>query len=303
MAETPAGATPAAAVPVQTAPVARATLAQAVSAPGRTAALRQQKIRAPFAGTLLEMTVADGDLVRRGQVVATIVSRDSEAALAGAREMEREAKTPGEKQDAERAVALAERNLVRAPIRASADGAVLSHAAAAGDRVAEDQELLTIAERSSIVFIADVVQTDLPMIRPGQSVSVELAGRPRPLSGAVHDVLPAANASDFTAPVRIDLPRLGGTAGIGLFGTARITVAEHPNVPVVPEAAVLRDDVTGISRIALVRNGIARWTPVSTGLRGGAGVEIVSPPLSAGDLVIVSGHVGLPDGARVTARS
>jgi RND family efflux transporter MFP subunit len=278
-------------------------VARVVTAPGHTAAFREQKVRAPFGGTLLELTPVDGDIVHRGQVVGTIVSKDSEAAVAGAREMERDAKTPAEKEDAARAAALAEKNLVRAVIRASADGAVLSHAAAPGDRVTEDQELLTIADRGSFVFLADVVQSELALVRPGQAAPVDLAGSPRPIPGVVHDVLPTANAGDFTAPVRIDLKRLPASASIGLYGTARITVGEHADVAVVPEAAVLRDDVSGVSRIALVQNGHAHWLTVTTGLKGPGGVEIVSPPLQPGDAVIVSGQVGLPEGAGVVARA
>ena len=65
-AEAPAVAATAAAIPVRVAAASRATLADVVSGPGRTAALTQQRIRAPFAGTLTELAVADGDRVRRG---------------------------------------------------------------------------------------------------------------------------------------------------------------------------------------------------------------------------------------------
>jgi len=290
------------AVPVRVAPVTRAALSRIVSAPGQTSALTQQKVRAPFAGTLVELTVVDGDTVRRGQTVGVIVSREADAALSGAREMGRSASTPEEKADADRALVIAEKNLVRTAIHAVADGVVLTHGAAPGDRVSEDQELLTIAERGSLVFIANAVQSDLAQVRPGQAVSVELAGRPKPIAGVVHDVLPSANPGDFTAPVRVDLRELQSGTAIGLFGTARITVERHDAVTV-PDAALLRDDVSGKTRVALVKDGQAHWVDVVTGLHGDAGTEIVSPPLSASDSVVVSGQVGLPDGARVTIRS
>jgi len=295
----PAGS---AAVSVAVAPLVRATIADVVTSPGKTAALAQQKVRPPFAGTLVELRVSDGDRVRRGDVLAAIVSRDSEAALAGAREMLREAKDGAEKADGERAVALAEKSLVRAEIHAPSDGAVLSHAAARGDRVSEDQEILTIADASSVVFLADVPQSDLARIRRGQAARVELAGRPAALAGTVHDVLPGANAADFTAPVRIDLAGLSEIPPIGLFGTARITVGAHRDAVVAPESAVVRDDLTGTARLALVENGRAHWVQVKTGARGPAGVEIASPALAPGRTVVVSGQVGLPEGAAVSPR-
>ena len=290
------------AVPVRVAGVTRESLSRVVSAPGQTSALSLQKVRAPFAGTLLDLTVTDGDAVRKGQGVGTIVSRDSAAALEGAREMDRSARTPEEKADASRAAELAQRNLVRAAVHAEADGVVLSHAAAAGDRVAEDQELLTVADRASLVFVAVVAQSDLAAVRAGQPVSVELAGRPRAIAGVVHDVLPSANAGEFTAPVRVDLRELPPSMAIGLFGTARITV-ESREALTVPDAAILSDDVSGVRRVALVKDGKAHWVDVVTGLRGDSGTEIKSPALSPSDQVVVSGQVGLPEGARLTIRS
>ena len=290
------------AIAVSVAPLVTATVADVVSSPGKTAALAQQKVRPPFAGTLVELRVSDGDRVRRGDALGEIVSRDSEAALAGAREMLRDAKDAAEKADGERAVALAEKSLVRAEIRAPSDGAVLSHAAAKGDRVSEDQEIVTIADASSIVFLADVPQSDLGRIRRGQTARVELAGRASALAGTVHDVLPGANPADFTVPVRIDLSGLGEIPPIGLFGTARVTVGEHRDVLVAPEGAVVRDDLTGASRVAVVGGGRARWVGVKVGARGPSGLEISAPGLAAGQMVVVSGQVGLPEGAAVTPR-
>lgn len=287
---------------MRVAKVVRTTLDEVVSGPGRTAALAQQKVRAPFPGTLTELTAADGDRVTQGMAIGTIVSRDSEAALAGAREMVREAKTPAEKQDGERALALAERALVQMRIAAPSDGIVFSHAAVKGDRLSEDQEILTIADATSIVFLADVAQSDLDRVRPGQSVEIWLPGRSAPLLGRVHDVLPGANAADFTVPVRVDLPALRAVPPLGLFGMARITIAQHRGAMVLPDAALIHDDVTGSTRIALVQDGRARWVDATVGLHGPQGTEITAPPLSEGQTVVVSGQVGLPDGAAVTVR-
>lgn len=303
----PTGEPAAAATPVRVAAVANADLARIVSGTGRTVALVQQKVRPPFAGILTELRVADGDRVRRGEELGGVVSRDSQAALDGARQMLREARTPAEQKDAERAVALAENNLVRARLESSVGGVVLSHTAIAGDRVTEDQDILTISAEDSVVFQADVPQNDLAQIRPGEPVSVELAGRPSPIPGSVHDVLSAGNAADLTVPVRIDLRRPEAPLPAGLFGTVRIRVETHAHATVVPASAVLRDDVTGKSRLAVVETASggaarARWKEVATGLSQNGLVEVVAPPLPAGTRVVVEGQVGLTEGAAVSAR-
>jgi len=297
------GATPSAPTPVRVAPAEKATLPLFVSGPGKTAALAQQKVRAPFAGTLVSLSVSDGDPVHRGQTLGTIVARESEAALSGAREMLRQASTDAERSDAERAVGMAERNLVRKPLTASWDGSVLSHAASAGDRVSEDQEILTINDAGTTVFLADVPQSDLPRVRPGQEATIDLAGGRNPLIGSVHVVLPAANAGDFTGQVRVDLPKAAGSVPIGLFGSVRIRVGERADTTVVPNAAVFRDDVSGVSRLCLVAGGKAHWIDVTTGARDSGKTEIVSPALAPEQAVIVSGLVGLPEGKAVSIES
>ncbi len=288
-------------VPVRLAAVTLADLRATVGGPGHVVALTEVKVRAPFAGTLTALRVADGDAVREGEVLGTIVARDSEAALAGAREMARDARTEAERADAARAVALAERNLVRTDLRSPVDGVVVSHAESAGDRVAQDQNLLAISSSRSLVFQVDVTQSELPRVAPGQPATVALAGRASPVRGTVHGVLPNASAQDFTAPVRIDFAGSVPRLPVGLFGTAHIVVGERRGVPTVPPEAVERDDVTGASRIATVgADGKARWIAVQTGLSDSTRVEILTPALAAGTRVVVSGQVGLPEGSPVS---
>lgn len=292
------------ATPVTTAAVRVGNLAITVTAPGHTDVLRPLHVRAPFDGTVAALGVADGDRVSRGRVLGTLVSRSSAAALAGARAMLEAAHTEVERRDAQRALDLATQNLVQIPLRAAEGGVVVSHAANAGDLVSEGDDILVLAPAGAVAFMAQVVQTDLPRVRPGQHATVELAARAAPLSGTVHGVLPAASVENLSAPVRIDfIPDPGGAAvGIGLFGTASIVVGERRGVPVVPEAALLRDDVYGTTQLAVAGpppDGRAHWVKVTPGAREGGLVEIIAPTLSPGMLVIVSGQVGLPEGAPV----
>jgi hypothetical protein len=68
----------------------------------------------------------------------------------------------------------------------------------------------------------------------------------------------------------------------------------------VPPAAVLRDDVNGVTRLAVVDSAdVAHWIVVTTGIQRNGQLEIVTPDLPVGALVIVDGQVGLPDSSRV----
>jgi multidrug efflux pump subunit AcrA (membrane-fusion protein) len=299
-AEAPAAAPGESGTPVKVARVALGTLKLTITSPGRTDALEQQKIRAPFKGILRKLRVADGDRVRDRQVIAILASQESEAALNGAQAMLRAADTPQQREDAERALRLAQRGLVHAELRAPEAGVVISHGADEGSLVAEAQDVVSLAATDSFVFLANVVQTELPRIRPGQAVEVRLAAQQEALRGTVHGVLASASANDLAAPVRIDFAPSRMPKALGLFGMAVITVAERRNVPIVPQAAVLRDDIYGVQRIAVVSaDGKAHWQEVKTGAAEGDRVEITEPALKPGTQVVVEGQVGLPEGAAV----
>jgi len=105
-------------VPVTTALVVRADVPVLVSGPGRTDALEKLQVRAPFDGVLLALTVTDGDHVADNQIIGWVVSRDSQAALAGSQAMLHAARTTEERRDAKRALELATRNVVKAPLHA-----------------------------------------------------------------------------------------------------------------------------------------------------------------------------------------
>jgi multidrug efflux pump subunit AcrA (membrane-fusion protein) len=291
------------ATPVTVAAVRRQTLAVRVSGPGTTTALQVAVVRAPFAGTLTDLLVQDGDRVVAGQVIGHILSRDSVAALEGARAMLRSAGSPQEQSDAERAVAIAERSQVAAALRAADAGVVVAHQASRGAMVAQEQDLVSIAATGSIAFVAQIDQSAVSRIRTGEPASVEIPALHATLRAGVHSVLPVTTPGGFTTPIRIDFAPGPRPTTPGLFGTASIVVAEVGGAQVVPAAAVLRDDITGVTRLALVSaRGTAHWIDVETGAEEGGAVQIVSPLLREGERVITTGLVGLPEGARVQVR-
>lgn len=288
------------AVPVTTALVERTDVPVIVSGPGRTDSLEKLQVRAPFDGVLLSMTVTDGDRVKTNQAIAWIVSRDSQAAISGAQAMLHSARTSQERSDAERATELAKRNLVRVALRAPEDGVVFSHQVNEGSHVAINEEIAVIVAADSIVFLAQIAQSDLVRVRPGSPAQIALAARPQTkLAATVRSIMPGGSATDLTAPVRIDfesaLPKQ-----LNLFGTVRITVDKHVGALAVPAAAVIRDDVSGTSRVVVVDStGQAHWVLVKPGLTDGDRMELTSPPFREGARVVVAGQVGLPEGARV----
>ncbi|MFI5227501.1 MAG: efflux RND transporter periplasmic adaptor subunit [Gemmatimonadales bacterium] len=292
-----------AATPVHMSAVTRGNIAVVVSGPGHTDALDVQKLRAPFTGTLQELSVVVGDRVQAGQTIAAMASQASVSALTGAQIMLTAAKSAAERADAERALELAKQNLVQTMLRAPRAGVVVSRAASQGDLVSQGDSIVSIASEESIVFVARMAQHDLVGIRAGQAATVDMPGRAAPLIGVVHGFLPA-DTSAMTVSVRIDLGINAAGVPIGMFGTAHITVSQQSGVSIVPSAAILRDDISGISRIATVTpGGQLHWVTVTVGAQQGDAVAILTPPIRDRTRVITSGQVGLAEGTRVRESS
>lgn len=284
--------------PVRVAVLALADIPVILDAPAHTEALAKVRVVAPFAGTLVSLGVAEGDRVRAGQNLGAVVARESEAAARGAQSMLREAKSPAETADARRALELATSGAISARLVSPTDGVVLARNATAGDRVTDGEELLTIAGAGSIVLLAEVSQASLAQIRAGQRATIVLATGQK-IEAVVHGILPSADSATSTARIRLDA-RQSVPLGVGLYGSAQIVLERLEKVLVAPSPAVLRDDIRGSTSIAVVGSeGTAHWVEVRAGASSGGFTEIEGGDLAPGKRVIVSGQVGLPDGALV----
>jgi hypothetical protein len=114
--------------------------------------------------------------------------------------------------------------------------------------------------------------------------------------------LPQANEADQTALFWL-APVVKAPFGIlGRFGNAAIeTGAEHRAI-LVPDSALVEDDLTGEVRVARVAPGdVAVWTTVRIGPGAQGRHELLQPSLPAGTAVVIRGQRGLPDSTRVKA--
>lgn len=282
--------------------VARRTIEVTVSGTGGLDALDDERVRAPFNGILTSLTANVGDHVASGQVIGSMIAENSEAALRGARSMVSSARTEAERSAAREALRVAEANVVHTPLVAAKGGVVIARPASAGERLVQGDSVVSIAATSRIVFFANVAQSDLRLVRTGQQARVHIAARKGPFLGTVHNIMPADTASTATMRVRIDLEPSAAIVPVGAFGIAVVVVNRHVDVPAVPKAALLRDDVTGRTQVAIVEaNNIAHWVQVTPGVADSSWTEITAPRLRPGQRVITAGHVGLPDSTRVVA--
>jgi RND family efflux transporter MFP subunit len=291
-------------------------------------------VTAPEAARIAEMPRAEGDRVNKGDLLVRFDIPTMNAALARSRAEATQAKARvelarasterlsglfergvaarkdvedarRELADAEAALAqaesatatassLASRTSVRAPFagvvarRWHNPGAMVEPGAA--------DPILRVIDPHRLEAVAAVALADLPRIAKGRHARVMAPGVDA--EDAEVAGLPAAvEPSGATANVRLSFAHLTRlTAGTPV--QVEIYTDEHPDVVVVPAAAIVRE---GDQTVVIVAgaDGKAHRKPVTPGLASGSEVEIRSG-VSAGDQVIVKGQDALPDDATIT---
>ena len=291
-----------AATPVTMGRITTRTLDITVSGPGVVDVGEDVRVRAPFNGVITGISVNLGDRVRAGQSVGTIIAENSDAALRGARAMALSARTPDERAAAARALQVAQASLVTAPLPVDRSGIVIARVASTGERVLQGDSIVSVAATNQMIFLADVAQSDLARVHAGERAQVVLASRLGAIPAVVHGIVPSDTGSLAAMRVRLDLDRASTPPTVGLFGSATIVVGQHVNATVVPAAALVRDDITGVTRIALVdAHDNAHWVNVTVGVTDSVWAEILQPALPLNERVITTGMAGLPDSTRVVA--
>ncbi len=287
-------------------PIRTSTVEETVSAIGETAVTDQQTIVSPFDGTVVSIDVQPGETVAKDQKVAVIRTRDSEASIAGAKRLLQDAKTKAQKETAQKALDVAEANQQLVPIITQQKGTVADKMVSAGQTVAQGAELLRLVDLATLDFVADVRLADIGAVKVGQNCRIEFPSLPNEKwTGTIAAIEPQSDITSQAVPVRIGFSRsstaIDKILRAGMRGIATIVTGVRHNTLTVPEASIIRDDLTGTHHVFIISpDSLAIGVPVSVGARVDSLIEISSPRLKAGMSVIVDGSYEAADSMRVT---
>jgi hypothetical protein len=176
-----------------------------------------------------------------------------------------------------------------------------------GSPVQAGATLMTITDVSELSLTAEVDETEVLLIRPGVSASVELDAVPDATYDAkVRSVVVSPSTSargDVAYPVRLTLgggqlpdgdpaprPRPGMSAVVGLL------VRSVPHAVAVPASAVVRD--ANRDTVWVAENGNARRRLVVLGAKGDSYVE-VREGVKPGDQVVIRGAERVREGQKL----
>jgi multidrug efflux pump subunit AcrA (membrane-fusion protein) len=178
----------------------------------------------------------------------------------------------------------------------AAAGPGVDPAAAVGGRVGPGTPVVTVVDTSELGLLADVDETDVLLVKPGITASVELDAAPGKRYDATVrsiDVLPSASARggvSYHVRLALGAGRDGAeTAPIprpGMNAVAHLAVRTVAGAVTVPAAAVFSSD--GRDTVWVVRAGKAIRVPVEVGVSGQDRIQVVSG-VADGDRVVIRG--------------
>ena len=236
------------------------------------------------------LTSAEQELVLAAKLVRDVAAAD-EAQRRSAQEMLQSARQrllnwdvpQAEVERVERTGEVPRTLLIRTPY----SGVIAEKVVFEGQRIMAGDPLYRIADLSVVWVEGEVFERDLPLVRIGQTVEIELEARPGSTRrGRVVFLQPTVSAETRTVRLRVALDNASGELKPGMYATVRIASVGDLAVLNVPRSAVLS---TGRRDLVFVRRADGTLEPrdIVHGIATDDRVEVRSG-LREGETVVAS---------------
>ncbi|MBK1686851.1 efflux transporter periplasmic adaptor subunit [Rubrivivax gelatinosus] len=290
----------------------RASMPERIEFSGPLVAPQTAIVRAKAAGTLLALEVAEGSRVKAGQPLgrmdlselsSRVAERDAQLAAAKATLVQAERTHESNERLAQQKfispIALensraaletargafdaagAARDTVRTTMREAAlvapiSGIVAKRHAVPGEKLAEEQQLLTIVDIRELELAGSVGTHEVGKLTPGMTAEVRIEGLAEPFAGRIARIAPAAEAGTRSIGVTIALDNPGERLRAGQYAVAAVTLKDAAERLTLPVDAVAR--VGGQDHVWVIENGVLARRAVKLGRRDDAAgrVELLS---------------------------
>lgn len=307
-------------IPVEAVEVKRGNIAAFYTGTATLEADERATIVSQTTGVVLEVLAEEGDLVKKGQLLARLeedryrleVQRTRaelqrlETDLQRKRELFQRDLVSAEdfeqvraNYDAQQAAhELAELDLRYTAIRAPFDGFISERLVRVGNLVSNLDPVFRITSYDPLLAILHVPERELRVLSKGQSVSVGVDAWPgERFEGTVTRISPVIDPATGTFRVTAEISDNQDKLKPGLFGRVQILYDTRENVPVIPRNALITEDEQQ-HVFVISETGTADRRAVQTGYERDGMVEVVAG-LDAGERVVTAGKGSLNNGATV----
>jgi cobalt-zinc-cadmium efflux system membrane fusion protein len=225
--------------------------------------------------------------MEQAETDAVSAEADRDAALQQLRDLGVDAKTVGEIQQNKSAYGAG--GLIRSPL----SGTVVEKLITPGQLLqAGTTPCFTVADLSTVWVMANIFETDLPFVAPGDTARVLTGGPGGPITGRVDYISALVDPTTRAIAVRIVAPNPQEALKRDLYVRVEIQSSRERKGLLVPVSAILRDDENLPFLFVAMPDGTFPRRRVEIGPRMGDRQEITSG-LSAGETVVAEGGLFL----------
>jgi RND family efflux transporter MFP subunit len=326
---------PAAAKPALTVTVTQlqpASLPVLLAANGSIAAWQEAIVGTEANGLrLADVKVNVGDVVKRGQVLATFAPDTVNADLAQTRAAVAEAeanaaeaaanaqrardlqptgalsaqqtnqyltaeRTAQARLEAQRAAAKVQQlRLQQTQVLAPDHGVISARSATVGAVLPAGQELFRLIRGGRLEWRAEVPSSEIGPLKPGMAVRVQPAGG-EAITGKLRIVAPTVDAQTRNGLAYVDLPAGSGAAKAGMFARGEFEIGAQQGMTLPQSAVLLREGFSYVLRVGA--DNKVTLVKVKVGQRVGERIQILGGVQPA-DRVVATGGGFLGDGDTV----
>ncbi len=306
-------------VPVEVAEISSGTVSAYISATANLVADNDVKVLSEIEGRVSRLFVEEGDPVRQGQPLVTLVRDDQEILLKKAELREANAKLGYDRardlvdkelisreefdkltieyEIARQELAESQWNLEKTTIRAPISGRLTGRMTQVGQHVRPGDELFQVTDFEPLIARIFLPERDVLALTAGREVRIRLnADDGVRFGGAIRQVSPVVDTATGTVKVTIEARNPPPAVRPGSFVTIDIVRETRPGALLLPRESVLRE--LQKAHVFVAREEKAEKRPVTLGLEEGPWIEALSG-VAAGDRVIVAGQGGLKDGSPI----
>lgn len=168
----------------------------------------------------------------------------------------------------------------------------------AGDYVQEGESLAVITDTRSFVFLLDMPYELRPYMMNKKSLEMVLPDGEK-LNGVISGTMPGMDPASQTQKIilKVNAPHF---LPENLIAKVKVVKSEKNNTASLPKSAFLTDETQSEFWVMkMIDSSTAVKVPVTKGIETGDKVEILSPPFSPSDKILITGNYGLPDTAKV----
>jgi hypothetical protein len=259
-------------ISVKTTPVKLGTIEDYISLNGKTIYLKKNRIVAPISAYVTKVNVQYGDIVRKGDVLFELQTKESKALS---------------------------NNTADIKVLALSGGTISEQIInQAGAYLVEGDLLCIIVENKDLMVQVNVPYEYNSLLSTGTNCKILLPDHTS-FSSTIAKILPAISQTDQTQTVFLK-PNTARKLPENLNLTVQFILNTHSRSFLIHKEAVMTNEKqSDFWLMKLVNDSMAVKVPVQKGIDNDSLVEILSSELNINDLIITEGAYGLPDSSLV----